>query len=83
MKAVLTSLTGRDHDHLAIQEGVTASLEFLRAHFTDVPETERQWVRRELEEYCGQDTQGMIWIVEALDGWLAKRSDPPSRQTIA
>jgi hypothetical protein len=42
-------------------------LEFLRAHFTDVPDVERQRVRRELEEYCGQDTEGMIWIVEALE----------------
>ena len=35
-------------------------------HFTDVPDAERQRVRRQLEEYCGQDTEGMIWIVEAL-----------------
>ena len=66
MKAVLPALTGRSYGHLAIQEGTMASLEFLRVHFTDVPEAERQRVRRELEEYCGQDTEGMIWIVEAL-----------------
>ena len=59
-------LTGRSLDHLAIQEGRTASLEFLRVHFTDVPHAERQWICRELKEYCGQDTEGMIWIVEAL-----------------
>jgi hypothetical protein len=56
MKAVLPALTGRTYDHLAIQEGGTASLEFLRVHFTDVPDAERQRVRRALEEYCGQDT---------------------------
>ena len=66
MKAVLPALTGHTYDSLAIQEGGTASLEFLRVHFTDVPDAERQRVRRELEEYCGQDTEGMIWIVEAL-----------------
>jgi hypothetical protein len=72
MKAVLPSLTGRSYDHLAIQEGGTASLEFLRVHFTDVPDAERQRVRRELEEYCGQDTEGMIWIVEALRRLVAQ-----------
>lgn len=66
MKSVLPALTGRSYDRLAIQEGGTASLEFLRVHFTDVPDAERQRARRELEDYCGQDTEGMIWIVQAL-----------------
>lgn len=34
--------------------------------YGDVDEEERQQVRRQLQEYCGQDTEGMIWIVEAL-----------------
>jgi hypothetical protein len=67
MKAVLPALTGRGHDDLEIQEGGTASLEYLRVHFTVVPEAERQRVRRALEEYCGLDTQGMIWILGALE----------------
>jgi hypothetical protein len=33
---------------------------------SDGPEAERQRVRRQLEEYCGLDTKGMIWIVDAL-----------------
>jgi hypothetical protein len=66
MKAVLPALTGHGYDHLAIQEGGTASLKFLKAHFTDCPEAERQRVRQALAEYCRQDTEGMIWIVEAL-----------------
>ncbi|MEI7935115.1 MAG: hypothetical protein WCK27_00365 [Verrucomicrobiota bacterium] len=66
MKAVLPALTRHSYDSLAIQEGGTASLEFLRVHFTDVPEAERQRVCRQLEEYCDQDAEGMIWIVEAL-----------------
>jgi hypothetical protein len=67
MKAVLPALTGRGYDHLAIQEGGTANLEFLRAHFTDCPNAERQRVRRELVKYCGQDTEGMVWLVEGLE----------------
>lgn len=66
MKAVLPALAGRGYGHLDIQEGGTASLEFLRVTFGDVDEAERRRVRRQLEEYCGQDTEGMIWIVEAL-----------------
>jgi len=43
-----------------------ASREYLRVTFGNVPEEERRRVRRELEEYCGQDTGGMIWITDAL-----------------
>jgi hypothetical protein len=66
IKAVLPALTGRGYDHLEIREGGTASLEYLRTHFGDVPEAERQNVRRQLEEYCGLDTEGMVWIAEAM-----------------
>ena len=59
-------LTGRSYADLEIQEGGQASLEFLRVHFGDVLEAERQKVRQQLERYCGQDTEGMIWIVDTL-----------------
>jgi hypothetical protein len=67
MKAVLPVLTGRSYADLEIQEGGAASMEFLRVTYGDVPEAERQRVRRQLEAYCGQDTEGMHWIVEALE----------------
>ena len=44
----------------------TDDLGCLRVHFGDVPEPERRKVRGQLERYCGQDTEGMVWIVEAL-----------------
>jgi hypothetical protein len=66
IKSVLPVLTGRNYADLEIQEGGQASLEFLRVHFGDVPEDERSKVRKWLECYCGQDTEGMIWIIEAL-----------------
>jgi hypothetical protein len=59
-------LTGRSYADLEIQEGGQASLEYLRVHSGDVPEVERRKVRQQLERYCGQDTEGMVWIVEAL-----------------
>jgi len=32
----------------------------------DGPEAERQNMGKQLERHCGQDTGGMIWIVDAL-----------------
>jgi hypothetical protein len=66
IKAVLPVLTGRSYADLEIQEGGQASLEYLRVQFGDVPEAERRKVREQLERYCGQDTEGMVWIVDAL-----------------
>lgn len=66
MKSVLPALTGKDYGHLEIQEGGEASHEFVRVTFGDVTEPERKRVRQALDEYCGQDTEGMIWILNAL-----------------
>ena len=66
MKKVLPALTGRGYEELEIKDGGRASMEFLRVTFGDVPETERQKVRTQLQRYCGLDTEGMIWIVDAL-----------------
>lgn len=66
IKAVMPAFTGRGHDELEIHEGGTASMEFVRVNFGDVSHTERQRVRRQLEEYCGRDTEGMVWLVDAL-----------------
>jgi hypothetical protein len=63
---------GRNYKSLAIQEGSTASLEYPQVTFGDASEDERQRVRRQLEEYCGQDTEGMIWIVDRLRGHCAR-----------
>ena len=71
MKAVLPALTGQGYGDLAIQEGNTASLEFLRVTYGDVPEEERQRVRRQLEDYCGRDTGGMVQIVGGLKDGVA------------
>jgi len=59
MKLVLPALTGKDCKSLDIQEGNTASREFIRVTFTDVTALERQRVRLALDQYCGQDTEGI------------------------
>ncbi len=59
-------LTRKSYDHLEIKEGGQASQEFLRVHFGPASDAEREKVRRDLERSCGQDTEGMIWIVDEL-----------------
>ena len=66
MKTVLPALTGQGYDNLAIQEGGAASREFLRVTYSQVSDAERRRVRRDLEEYCGLDTYGMVQIVNEL-----------------
>lgn len=66
IKTVMPALTACGYDELEIREGAAASNEFMRVTFGDVPDEERQRVRRQLEEYCGRDTEGMARIVEAL-----------------
>jgi Domain of unknown function(DUF2779) len=66
MKSVLPALTNTGYEHLAIQDGDTASREFLRLMLEDVSPEERRQVRNQLEAYCGLDTHGMYRIVQAL-----------------
>jgi hypothetical protein len=79
IKAVLPVLTGHSYADLEIQEGGQASLEYLRVHFGDVLEAERRRVRAQLARYCGQDTEGMVWIVDALRRLLPSNLDPQRR----
>ena len=49
-----------------IAEGQTASLKFMAAAFGRMAEAERSKIFADLLEYCGQDTYGMVRIVEEL-----------------
>ena len=66
IKAVLPAFTGKDYSSLAIGEGGTASLEFVRVTFSDVSTEERAKVRQHLEEYCQLDTLAMVWLTDKL-----------------
>jgi len=66
LKAVLPAITGRGYEGLDISDGQLASITFLAATYSDMPEEVRKKVMSDLEEYCGRDTEGMIWIVEKL-----------------
>ena len=66
MKEVLPALTGQSYGEMEIADGGTASREYLRVTFGDVPAEEKVTVRKQLEKYCALDTSGMIAIVDAL-----------------
>jgi hypothetical protein len=66
IKSVLPALTGTSYDDLEIGDGGTASREFVRVTFNNVPDAERQQVRSNLEKYCALDTRGMVVILDAL-----------------
>lgn len=67
MKKVLPAITGISYDDLEIGQGGDARAEFSRVTFNEnITAEDRAQVRRALIEYCGQDTLGMVKIVEAL-----------------
>lgn len=66
LKVVLPAITGRGYGDLNITDGQIASIRFLTAIYGNIPETEKALMLENLEEYCGRDTEGMIWIVEKL-----------------
>ena len=71
LKYVLPALTGVTYEDFEIANGSQASLAYLfvtHGSYGGVKATkeEIQKVRADLEEYCGQDTEGMIWILEKL-----------------
>ena len=71
LKDVLPAMTGKSYENLEIKEGTSASvLYFYITHGSKYglkPSAEEiKKIRKDLEEYCGLDTEGMIWIVEKL-----------------
>ncbi|MBI3931231.1 MAG: DUF2779 domain-containing protein [Chloroflexi bacterium] len=66
LKAVMPAITGKGYDDLDISDGQVASAAFLAATYGEMPEADRVKVRNDLEQYCGRDTEGMVWIVARL-----------------
>ncbi len=67
LKAVMPALIGTSYSGLAIGAGALASQEFFRITFKDVDPEECSKVRAALETYCKQDTEGLIYILQALN----------------
>src|SRR4030042_67062 len=58
LKRVLPAITGMGYDNLEINDGQIASMNSLAANYGNVPEEEKIKVFKNLEEYCGRDTEG-------------------------
>jgi hypothetical protein len=68
IKSVLPAITGRGYGGMEIASGDIACLAYLAMYHGNgqVNGEECGRVRRNLLEYCGLDTEGMVWIVEKL-----------------
>ena len=69
LKYVLPALVPQmSYDKLSIQDGMQASLEYLRMIDPATPESEKARIRADLLTYCGQDTMAMVKIRDKLIG---------------
>jgi len=66
LKKVLPALTGRGYEEMEISDGQAASIAYEEVAYGDASPEKRKKAREDLERYCGRDTEGMIWIVDAL-----------------
>jgi hypothetical protein len=67
LKFVLPALTGTSYKGLAISNGIEASSRYYRVTYgKDVSVSERERVYAALDEYCKQDTKGMIDVLDVL-----------------
>ena len=73
IKAVLPAFTDLSYDDLTIQEGGTASNQFLRLLKGQVPAQEISGLRDSLLRYCERDTYAMVKLVEKLRFMVGER----------
>jgi predicted RecB family nuclease len=67
LKYVLPALVPEmNYENLAIQDGMQASLDYLRMIHPSTPKDEKARIRQDLLTYCGQDTLAMVKIRNEL-----------------
>jgi hypothetical protein len=66
LKKVMPVLTGMSYDGLTINDGKMAGVAFMAVTFGNASEEERRNIRQGLLTYCGQDTGGMVEIINKL-----------------
>lgn len=64
LKKVLPAVTGKGYENLEINNGGDASIEYFNIFIRDKVKDEK--LRENLLNYCGLDTEGMVWIVDEL-----------------
>ena len=65
IKKVLPVITGQSYESMSIGQGMDASREYFRVTFTD-DNSDKEKIRKALEEYCCLDTMAMVDIVGKL-----------------
>ena len=70
MKRIVPIFTEESYEELEVQDGLEANVAYAELFFERAPEAGRSDVLRRLEEYCKQDTSGMVRLVERLEGML-------------
>ena len=65
IKKVLPAITGKGYQNLEINNGGDASVMYFNSHIKNKEEV-RDKLRQDLLNYCGLDTEGMVWIVDEL-----------------
>ena len=65
IKKVLPAVTGRSYDEIELHDGGDASIKYFKTHI-DHTMNNKEEIRRNLLEYCGLDTEGMVWIINKL-----------------
>ena len=69
LKYILPALVPEmSYDKLSIQDGMQASIDYLRMIDSATPEEEKATIRNDLLIYCGQDTLAMVKIRDELLG---------------
>ena len=66
LKNVLPAVTGKDYKDLDISNGNDASLAYLEMVRGKASKKDKDKIKKDLEKYCGLDTEGMVWIVDEL-----------------
>ncbi|MFP4534180.1 MAG: DUF2779 domain-containing protein [Spirochaetaceae bacterium] len=67
MKRIVPIFTEESYEGLEVQDGLVANVAYSDLFFERVPGEERGEVLRRVEEYCKQDTSGMVRLVERLE----------------
>ena len=65
IKKVLPAITGKGYDNLEINNGGDASILYYNSHIANKEEVNDK-LRQNMLNYCGLDTEAMVWIVDEL-----------------
>ena len=69
IKKVLPAITGKGYENLEINNGGDASILYYNSHIMNKEEVNDK-LRQDMLNYCGLDTEAMVWIVDELNNLI-------------